>query len=114
MEPKKSRRDLQCYSEGCRFEAVVRRSAVIDLKYSFVIEATNDPTFFGFYSPDLEGLSGIGHSIGDCVYQARWGMEEHRELLKEQSLPGPNENPSPKSVIQNQGPLAQSELEFPP
>ena len=28
---------------------------MIDLKYSLVIEATDDPTFFGFYSPDLEG-----------------------------------------------------------
>jgi predicted RNase H-like HicB family nuclease len=59
---------------------------VIDLKYSLVIEATTDPTFFGFYSPDLEGFTGIGHSIEDCLYQAKWGMEEHLELLKEQSL----------------------------
>ncbi|MEX0805730.1 MAG: hypothetical protein WD688_20790 [Candidatus Binatia bacterium] len=44
-----------------------------DLKYSLVIEATDDPTFFGFYSPDLEGFSGIGHSIEDCLYQAKWG-----------------------------------------
>ena len=73
---------------------------MIDLKYSLVIEATNDPMFFGFYSPDLEGFTGIGHSIEDCVYQARWGMEEHLELLKEQSLPVPNENPNPKIVIQ--------------
>ena len=49
---------------------------MIDLKYSLVIEATNDPTFFGFYSPDLEAFTGIGHSIEDCLYQARWGMEE--------------------------------------
>jgi predicted RNase H-like HicB family nuclease len=81
---------------------------VIDLKYSLVIEATNDPTFFGFYSPDLEGFTGIGHSIEDCVYQARWGMEEHLELLKKQSLPIPNENPNPTIVIQNQEPLAQA------
>jgi predicted RNase H-like HicB family nuclease len=81
---------------------------VIDLKYSLVIEATNDPTFFGFYSPDLEGFTGIGHSIEDCVYQARWGMEEHRELLKKQSLPVPNKSPTPKIVIQNQEPLAQA------
>jgi predicted RNase H-like HicB family nuclease len=99
---------LQRYSESCRFEATVRRSTVIDLKYSLVIEATNDPTFFGFYSPDLEGFTGVGHSIEDCVYQARWGMEEHLELLKEQSLPVPNENPNPKIVIQNQEPLAQA------
>ena len=81
---------------------------MIDLKYSLVIEATNDPTFFGFYSPDLEGFTGVGHSIEDCVYQARWGMEEHLELLKEQSLPVPNKNPNPKIVIQNQEPLDQA------
>jgi predicted RNase H-like HicB family nuclease len=62
-----------------------------------VIEATNDPTFFGFYSPDLEGFTGIGHSIEDCLYQAKWGMEEHVELLKQQSLPIPKANPAPKS-----------------
>jgi predicted RNase H-like HicB family nuclease len=78
---------------------------VIDLKYSLVIEATNDPTFFGFYSPDLEGFTGIGHSIEDCVYQARWGMEEHLELLKKQSLPVPDENPNPKIVIQTKSHL---------
>ena len=81
---------------------------MIDLKYSLIIEATNDPMFFGFYSPDLEGFTGIGHSIEDCVYQARWGMEEHLELLKKQSLPLPNKNANPKIVIQNQEPLAQA------
>jgi predicted RNase H-like HicB family nuclease len=81
---------------------------VIDLKYSLVIEATDDPTFFGFYSPDLEGFTGIGHSIEDCLYQARWGMEEHLELLKEQSLPIPKENANPKIIIQNQETLAQA------
>jgi len=81
---------------------------VIDLKYSLVIEATDDPTFFGFYSPDLEGFTGIGHSIEDCLYQARWGMKEHVELLKEQSLPIPKENADPKIIIQNQESLARA------
>ena len=81
---------------------------MIDLKYSMVIEATEDPTFFGFYSPDLEGFSGIGHSIEDCLYQAKWGMEEHIELLKEQSLPIPPKKPDPKIVIQNQEALARA------
>jgi predicted RNase H-like HicB family nuclease len=90
------------------FEGKVRRDTVIDLKYSLVIEATTDPTFFGFYSPDLEGFTGIGHSIEDCLYQAKWGMEEHLELLKEQSLPIPKENADPKIVIQNQESLAQA------
>jgi predicted RNase H-like HicB family nuclease len=81
---------------------------VIDLKYSLVIEATDDPTFFGFYSPDLEGFTGIGHSIEDCLYQARWGMKEHLELLREQSLTIPKENADPKIIIQNQESLAQA------
>jgi len=81
---------------------------VIDLKYSLVIEATGDPTFFGFYSPDLEGFTGIGHSIEDCVYQAKWGTEEHVALLKERSLPVPKPNPNPKIVIQNEEPLART------
>jgi predicted RNase H-like HicB family nuclease len=75
---------------------------MIDLKYSLVIEATDDPTFFGFYSPDLEGFTGIGHSIEDCLYKAKWGMEEHIALLKEQSLPVPEPNPNPTVVIQNE------------
>jgi predicted RNase H-like HicB family nuclease len=75
---------------------------VIALKYSLVIEATEDPTFFGFYSPDLEGFTGIGHSVEDCLYQARWGMEEHVEILKQQDLQVPLENANPTIVITNQ------------
>ena len=56
---------------------------MISLQYSLVIEATNDPTFYGFYSPELQGFSGIGHSIEDCLYQARYGMEEHVALMRE-------------------------------
>ena len=26
-----------------------------------------------FYSPDLEGFTGIGHSVEDCLYQAKEG-----------------------------------------
>jgi len=37
---------------------------VIDLKYSLVIEATEDPDFFGFYSLDIEGFAGIGQCLG--------------------------------------------------
>lgn len=75
---------------------------MIELEYSLIIEATNDPEFFGFYSPDLEGFTGIGHSIEDCVYQAKWGMREHINLLKERGLPVPARNPNPKIIIQNQ------------
>jgi hypothetical protein len=35
------------------------------------------------FSPDLEGFSGIGHSIENRVYKGKWGMEEHLALLQE-------------------------------
>lgn len=79
---------------------------MIDLKYSLVIEATEDPNYFGFYSPTLEGFTGIGHSIEDCLYKAKWGMEEHLSLLKEQQLPIPPPDANPRITIQNEG-LAQ-------
>ena len=50
---------------------------MIELDYSLIIEATGEPDFFGFYSPDLEGFTGIGHSIEDCLYKAKWGIKEH-------------------------------------
>jgi predicted RNase H-like HicB family nuclease len=75
---------------------------MIDLKYSLVIEATADPNFFGFYSPDLEGFTGVGHSIEDCLYKARWGMEEHIAVLREQHLPVPEPNLNPTVVVQNE------------
>jgi predicted RNase H-like HicB family nuclease len=81
---------------------------MIDLRYSLVIEATDDPNFFGFYSPDLEGFTGIGHSVEDCLYKAKWGQEEHVVLLKQQGLPVPKENPNPKVIIQNEEPLAKA------
>jgi len=77
---------------------------IIDLKYSLVIEATSDPNFFGFYSPDLEGFTGVGHSIEDCLYKAKWGMEEHLAMLAEQQFPVPN--PNPTVVVQNEAELA--------
>ena len=79
---------------------------MIDLPYSLVIEATVEPDFFGFYSIDLEGFSGIGHSVEDCLFKARWGMKEHVELLKEKNLTVPERNTDPKIVIQNERKLA--------
>ena len=75
---------------------------MIDLKYSLVIEATEDPNYFGFYSPTLQGFSGIGHSIEDCLYKAKWGMEEHLGLLKEQQLPVPSPDADPRITIHNE------------
>ncbi|MGH8503384.1 MAG: type II toxin-antitoxin system HicB family antitoxin [Gammaproteobacteria bacterium] len=73
---------------------------MIELPYSLIIEATNAQD--GFFSPDLEGFTGIGHSVEDCLYKAKWGMAEHVALLKQQGLPVPPGNPNPKIIIQKQ------------
>jgi predicted RNase H-like HicB family nuclease len=79
---------------------------MIDIPYSLIIESTDEPDYFGFFSPDLEGFSGIGHSVEDCIYQARWGMKEHVTLLKKQGLPVPPANPNPIITIRNEKKLA--------
>ena len=79
---------------------------MIDLPYSLIIEATEEPDFFGFYSTDLEGFSGIGHSVEDCLFKARWGMKEHVELLKKKNFPVPKRNADPKIIIQNERKMA--------
>ena len=79
---------------------------MIELPYSLVIESTEDPGFFSFYSTELEGFTGAGHSVEDSLYQAKWGMKEHVALLKEQGLPMPRENPDPKIIVQNTKELA--------
>jgi len=75
---------------------------MIELPYSLIIEATEEPDYFGFYSPDLEGFTGIGHAVEDCIYKAKWGMKEHVELLSQQELPVPMKNPNPKLLVQNE------------
>jgi predicted RNase H-like HicB family nuclease len=75
---------------------------MIELEYSLIIEATGDPEFFGFYSPDLEGFTGVGHSVEDCIYKAKWGMKEHVGMLLENGMPVPPKTPNPNIVIQNE------------
>ena len=79
---------------------------MIELPYSLVIEATEEPDYFGFYSTELEGFSGIGHSVEDCLFKAQWGMKEHVELLTAQGLPVPPKNSDPKIMIQNEKKVA--------
>lgn len=74
---------------------------MIDLQYSLVIEATDDPTFFSFYSPVLQGCTGVGYSVEDCLYQAKWGMQEHLEVMQEMQVPTPPRNPDPVVRIRN-------------
>jgi predicted RNase H-like HicB family nuclease len=73
--------------------------------YSLVIEATEEADFFSFYSPDLEGFTGIGHSVEDCLYKAHSGMADHVQTLRDQGLSVPARNPNPTIVIQNESKL---------
>lgn len=75
---------------------------MIDLKYSLIIEATDDPTFFCFYSPDLPGFTGVGHSVEDCIYQAKDAMEEFVQFLREQGDPIPRPSRRPYVKIVNE------------
>ena len=79
---------------------------MIDLPYSLIIEATEEPDYFGFYSPDLKGFTGIGHSVEDCLFKAKWGMKEHIVLLKQQGLKIPPRNSDPKIIVQNEKKMA--------
>jgi len=74
---------------------------MIELPYSLIIEATAEPDYFGFFSPELEGFSGIGHSVEDCLFQAKWAMKEHVETLRAQNLAVPPSNPDPTITIRN-------------
>jgi predicted RNase H-like HicB family nuclease len=74
---------------------------MLPLKYSLVIEATEDPNFFSFFSPTLEEFSGVGHSVEDCLYNAHWGMEEHLSTLRERQMPDPDPDANPTVLIRN-------------
>jgi hypothetical protein len=53
---------------------------MIELPYSLIIEiteVTEEPDYFGFFSPDLEGFPGIGHSVEDCLFKIEWGVGEY-------------------------------------
>jgi predicted RNase H-like HicB family nuclease len=81
---------------------------MIDLKYALTIEATEDPCFFGFYSTELEGFTGVGNSVEDCLYKAKWGMIEYVSVLEEMGLPVPSPNPHPRVIIENTSPLSRA------
>ena len=81
---------------------------MITLKYSLLIAATADSSFFGFYAPDLPGFTGMGTSIEDCVEKARAGMDEHVALLLEQGMTVPSPTADPSITVQNQRNLADA------
>jgi predicted RNase H-like HicB family nuclease len=74
---------------------------MIELPYCLIIEATNEPDFFGFYSPDLEGFTGIGHSVEDCLFQAKWGMQEFVQVMAERDMAIPPRSEEPTVLIKN-------------
>ena len=80
----------------------MRENTVIELPYNLVIEATLEPDTFGFNSEELEGFTGVGHSVEDCLYRAKWGMREHVEVLIEQGMQVPSRNPQPVVVSHNE------------
>ena len=75
---------------------------MINLPYSLIIEATDEPDFFGFYSDELRGFSGVGHSIEGCLCKAAGGMQDHLITMKEQGLTVPPVNANPEIIIRNQ------------
>jgi len=76
---------------------------MLGLHYSLVIEATEDPLFFSSYSPTLEGFTGVGSSVEDCIYKVRWGMKEHVEVLAEQDMPVPAAEAHSTVVVRDAG-----------
>jgi predicted RNase H-like HicB family nuclease len=76
---------------------------MLDLRYSLVIEATADPLFFSFHSPTLEGFTGVGSPVEDCLYEARFGMDEHVALLRERKLTIPEPETEPTVLVRNSG-----------
>jgi len=53
---------------------------MIDLPYSLIIEATDEPDFFGFYSPELEGFNGCGTFRRGLSLQSQMGDERPFEI----------------------------------
>jgi excisionase family DNA binding protein len=53
------------------------------LRYTLVIEPTDDSEFFGVYVPDLPGCTAIGTSINEAIEVGVEAIEEHVVLLKE-------------------------------
>ena len=78
------------------------------LDYSLVIEATKDPNFFGFYSPDLKGFTGSGRSIADCIINAAMAMDEFINFLRQEGLPIPKKSANATILIENDNNVIRS------
>ena len=59
------------------------------LKYSMVIEPTEDPSFHSVYFLDLPGCTASGKSVEEAVKNGFEAQEEHLKLLEELGKPIP-------------------------
>ncbi len=73
---------------------------MLDLRYSLIIEATEDPNFSGFSPRTSKGSQESVIRSETPLDKARLGMEEHVELLREQGLPVPPRVARPTVLIQ--------------
>ena len=64
------------------------------LRFSLVIEHTEDPNHFGYYSPDLPGYAGDGVSVEDCISKAKGGVAEYLDFIRETGGEVPKDNPN--------------------
>jgi hypothetical protein len=96
------------YLKQQEFKNHKEKTEMIQLPYSLITEATKEFDYFGFYSPDLEDFSGIGRFAEDCLFKPEWGMKNHVELLKQEGLSIPPNNPDLKAIVQNEKKLADA------
>jgi len=61
------------------------------LRYTIVIEPTDDPKFFGVYVPDLPGCTSTATNVDEAIQEGIEAIEEHVALLKEFDKPVPPE-----------------------
>jgi len=54
----------------------------------------------------LDGFTGIGYSIEDCIDKAKWGIRKHITLMKERGLLIPPPSPDLKITIRNERKMA--------
>ena len=65
------------------------------LKYNLIIERTEDPLFYRFFSPELKDFEGGGISVDDCLQKTREKMNTHIQNAADLNIPLP---PSPSEA----------------
>jgi hypothetical protein len=73
---------------------------MIDVKYSLVVQATDDSSR-STHRNSRDSVAWVTLSRTACIRRARWGMREHVELLLQCGLPVPSENDNPTVIVHN-------------